>query len=66
MASHSYTCQLAKYGKSAGPMRNRQMAEMADALIAIVPKSGATRGTANMIKTAKELGLQIFLYEFDR
>lgn len=37
-----------QYGNSAGPMRNRQMAEYADA--AIVIWDGESRGTRNMIE----------------
>lgn len=37
-----------QYGNSAGPMRNRQMAEYADA--AIIVWDGKSRGTRNMIE----------------
>lgn len=53
-----------RYGKSAGYIRNRQMAEYADALIAVW--DGQSRGTANMIKTAEELGLEVFVYKIKR
>lgn len=46
-----------KYGKSAGPIRNRQMANYADHLVAFW--DGKSRGTLNMINTAKELALKI-------
>lgn len=45
------------YGQAAGPMRNRQMAEYADALIAFW--NGRSKGTKNMIDTARELGLKV-------
>lgn len=45
-------------GRSAGVIRNRQMAEYGEALIAIW--DGNSRGTDNMIKTADELGLKVF------
>jgi hypothetical protein len=45
------------HGNSAGPIRNRQMAEYADALIAF--HDGKSRGTANMIETAESLGLVV-------
>lgn len=48
------------YGNSAGPIRNKKMAEYADSLIAIVPY--VSKGTSNMIKQAKELGLRVFIY----
>ena len=50
------------YGKSAGPRRNREMAERADALIAVW--DGMSRGTANMIQTAKQRGLSVFVYRY--
>lgn len=46
-----------KYGKSAGPLRNEQMARMAGTLIAFW--DGKSRGTKNMIETAKKLGLKV-------
>lgn len=45
------------YGNAAGPIRNREMAQNADALIAIW--DGESIGTADMIKVAKELGLKV-------
>jgi len=48
-----------KHGRAAGPIRNRQMAEYAEALIAIpAPDS---RGTKNMIEEARKRGLQVFV-----
>lgn len=44
---------------AAGPIRNREMAEYAEALIAI-PTGGP--GTKNMLKVARELGLKVFKY----
>lgn len=43
------------HGKSAGPIRNAEMADYADALIAVW--DGHSRGTGDMIDTAKKLGL---------
>jgi hypothetical protein len=50
-----------KYGRSAGPIRNREMAKYAEALIAIW--DGKSRGTANMIKVAKGLDLKVFVWK---
>jgi hypothetical protein len=54
-----------KYGKKynvlAGFWRNKEMAEYADALIAIVKNDSP--GTNNMIEIAKENGLEIYIYE---
>lgn len=55
-----YPANWEKHGRAAGPIRNRKMAENADALIAIArrTKDGyMTRGTANMIETASKMGL---------
>lgn len=52
-----YPAQWKKYGRQAGPMRNREMADNADALIAYW--DGESRGTKNMIEEAKKRGLQV-------
>jgi len=52
-----------KWGKSAGPRRNKQMAEYGEALIAIYSKPGGTTGTRNMVKQAKAKGLKVFVYK---
>jgi hypothetical protein len=44
-----------RYGRSAGPRRNLQMAEYADALIAFP----GGKGTANMVQQAVERGMKI-------
>lgn len=44
-----------KHGKKAGPIRNREMANYADALIAFW--DGKSKGTKNMIKEASSVGL---------
>lgn len=51
-----------KYGRSAGPRRNRQMAEYGDA--AIVFWDGKSRGTQNMIQQMRELGkpVEVVIY----
>ena len=48
-----------RYGKSAGMIRNKEMAEYAEALIAIWDRR--SKGTKHMIATAKRLGLQVFV-----
>jgi hypothetical protein len=47
------------YGKAAGPIRNKQMAEYADALVAVW--DGKSPGTKNMIETMKALGKPVFI-----
>ena len=48
-----------RHGKSAGPLRNIQMAENADALIAIW--DGVSRGTKHMIEAAAQRGLMVHI-----
>ncbi|WP_298286857.1 DUF2493 domain-containing protein [uncultured Lutibacter sp.] len=46
-----------RFGKAAGPKRNEQMANYADALIAFW--EGKSRGTKNMMQLAETKGLKI-------
>lgn len=46
-------------GRSAGPIRNREMAAYADALVAVW--DGKSPGTANMILEAHRRGLDVFV-----
>lgn len=55
-----FPAQWDKYGKSAGFKRNMEMAEHADALIAIW--DGVSKGTENMIQHAKNNNLRLFVY----
>lgn len=48
-----------KYKRAAGPIRNKQMAEYADALVAIW--DGESRGTKNMIEEATLRGLKVYV-----
>jgi len=50
--------------KAAGPIRNREMAAYADALIAVW--NGASRGTANMIEEATKRGLKVHVHRVSR
>jgi alpha/beta superfamily hydrolase len=52
-----------KYGRAAGPKRNGQMAEIADALIAFW--DGKSSGTADMIRQARQKGLSIHIVYFN-
>ena len=51
------------HGKSAGYKRNQEMAEGADALIAIW--DGKSRGTSHMIEIAKGKKIPTFVYRLD-
>ncbi len=52
-----------KHGKSAGYIRNKLMAENADALIAVW--DGTSRGTKHMIDLAEAKGLRVLVYRTD-
>ena len=50
-------------GRAAGPIRNRKMAENAEALIALW--DGKSKGTKNMIETAEKKGLIVYVKRTD-
>lgn len=49
-----------RYGRSAGIIRNTEMAKHADVLIAFW--DGESRGTRHMIQTAQKYGLKVHLF----
>jgi len=51
-----------KFGRGAGVIRNAEMANYADVLIAFW--DGKSRGTRNMINLAKKKGLKIYVYYY--
>lgn len=48
------------YGRKAGPLRNGEMAHYSDALIAFY---NGSKGTKNMINTAKKRNLKVYVIE---
>jgi hypothetical protein len=50
------------YGKRAGPIRNEQMGEYADSLLAFW--DGKSRGTGHMINYSKNNGLNVFIVRY--
>lgn len=48
------------HGRAAGPIRNQEMADFADALIAVW--DGRSRGTADMIRRAQAKGLPVYVH----
>lgn len=52
-----------KYGKSAGYRRNQDMANVAEALIAIRVGGEASKGTTHMINIANAKGLHVYVLE---
>lgn len=57
-----YPADWDQYGRAAGPRRNAEMAAVADALIAFW--DGQSRGTKNMIDTARQKGLKTAVVRF--
>lgn len=51
-----------RWGTAAGPIRNKEMAEYADVLVAFW--DGKSKGTANMIKQALSNGLEVHVYRY--
>ena len=60
---HNNRAFVVAHDKAAGPIRNRQMAEYADYLIAFW--DGESRGTRNMIETMKKLGKHGVVIRYD-
>lgn len=54
----SFPAEWNKYGRSAGHIRNKQMAEYADALLLIW--DGQSRGSANMKANMEKLGKPVY------
>lgn len=56
---HVYPADWERYKKAAGPIRNKEMAENAEALLAVW--DGKSPGTKNMINTARKLKLMVHI-----
>jgi hypothetical protein len=56
-----HPAQWGIFGKSAGYIRNAEMASNAEALIAVW--DGSSRGTEHMINTAKQRGLKVYVHK---
>lgn len=54
---NSFPAKWELYGKSAGYIRNKEMADTADVLVAFW--DGKSKGTANMIEIAKKKGIPV-------
>lgn len=59
-----FTPEWEIYGKRAGILRNAEMADYADALIAIW--DGESRGTKHMIDDARKKGLKVFVFKLPK
>lgn len=60
----SFHPQWAKYGNAAGVIRNQQMAQYAQGVLAFW--NGESRGTKNMLHHAKKQGLAIRVFFFNQ
>jgi hypothetical protein len=58
-----FAAEWGKFGRAAGPIRNKLMAKHADALIAFW--DGKSRGTAHMIDYAEEMELKVKVVMYD-
>jgi hypothetical protein len=58
-----FPADWAKHGRAAGPIRNGEMADYADALI--VFWDGYSRGTMNMLEHARKQGLAFTIHRTD-
>ena len=59
-----FPADWSKYGKSAGPRRNKQMAEYANACI--VFWDGQSRGTLSMINYARQYNLSLKIINYSK
>lgn len=59
-----FNAKWEKYGKNAGYLRNKEMVENADALIAIW--DGKSKGTKHMIDIAKERELDTYVLNLEK
>lgn len=55
-----FIAEWAFFGKKAGILRNLEMADYAEALLCVW--DGKSKGTENMIKTAQNKGLKVYIY----
>lgn len=51
------------YGKAAGPIRNKQMADYADAVVLFW--DGKSRGTKNMYDNSNKSGLPVIVFDYE-
>lgn len=60
---HKFPAEWDKYGRAAGPIRNKQMAVYSEKLVAFLALEGS-KGTKNMIETALRMGLEVHVYRY--
>jgi hypothetical protein len=58
-----YVAQWSTYGKSAGPLRNKQMIEVADEVYAFHRNISYSKGTKNTIAQARAKGIPVHYFD---
>jgi hypothetical protein len=58
-----YPANWTKHGKNAGPIRNKEMVDLADVVYAFHTDIRKSKGTKNTIKLAKAKGIPIHLFD---
>lgn len=61
IAIDMYPAKWEEYGKAAGPIRNKEMSDVADCLIAFW--DGKSKGTLNMINRMRKLNKPVHIIE---
>ncbi|MEK0324671.1 MAG: DUF2493 domain-containing protein [Nitrosopumilus sp.] len=61
---HKFPAEWERHGKAAGPIRNRQMAEYGDKLVAFLTENKLAGGTKDMIIEALKKGLEVHVYRY--
>lgn len=61
-----FPAEWGKYGKAAGPIRNKAMLEYAKEANPVVVAfwDGKSRGTGNMLKLAKDNGVEYYVFNY--
>ena len=61
LASERFFADWQKHGRAAGPIRNRRMLDLGkpDLVLAFVPSTGITKGTADMVRRARKAGVEV-------
>ena len=60
---HLFPADWKKYRNAAGPIRNAQMADFADAVLCVW--DGVSSGTKDMMNQAKKRGLPLYVFKVD-
>ena len=62
-----FPAEWKKYGKAAGPIRNRDMLDYAKEVNPVVAAfwDGKSRGTGNMLKQAEDIGAKVHIFQYE-